>query len=417
MLIWLHRLKTRIFFSMGADKLNNEFMKFMQMHLVYLLATSITTTFVNTLLMRVSTDQNIALKYNIFVFALTGIAMATAAFATKRINNKVIIIIGISLAMSVYLLAFFFMPILDRVYIIVAVVHGIASGFYWLTYFSSLMIYTNDDTRDIAMSLIGVFGGVVTLVMPMISGYAIELLGNLNGYYVVFGICFLVAIFGVNLALHLPVIQPTGGKTKFGYILKKIYTTKVWFFVIHMDFFKGIREGAFSFFLNVLLFKIVSSEGLVGTNTFLVGIVSMFASLVAGKVLRPKNRMKAMFIGTTILTFLSATLFLQLSTITVLALSLANAFLGVFVVNPTFATLYTVLDIYPKANEKRSEVLAITECYKNAGRITGVLLIIFLPQTNFFYVLSLVLLTASQYITTLFAKITLTAVKEFADAE
>lgn len=410
----LNRIKTKITFAVGADRLNKEFLQFSGMHLMYLLATSITMVFVNTLLMRVATDPNtIALKYNIVHFVFVGLSMTWAAMFMKKFSNKVVILIGVSLSMLTYLLTFIFMANLDRVYAIVAITHGLATGFYWINYFDSLLIYSNDDTRDIAMSFLGVFAGIISLVMPLVSGFVIKNLPGFLGYYIVFGVCFIVAAYAVYLVTKLQVIPPAGGKTKFLLLVKNIYTKKVWFYVIHMDFFKGIREGAFSFFLNVLLFKIVQNEGLVGVNTTLAGVTSMLSCIVAVKIMRPNNRMKLMLLGTTILTSLACVLFFQLNTLTILMLSIANSFLGVFVINPTTTTMYSVLDNVPNAKDMKTELISTSECYKNTGRILGVILIMVLPQTNFYYVLSLVILTATQYFTVLLAKLTLKSVKMY----
>lgn len=408
----IKHIKTWLFFALSADRLNREFLQFVGMHLAYLLATSITTVFVNTLLMRVSQDPNITLKYNIVHFAFVGLAMALAAKCMRKFNNLVILIFGISLSMIVYLMVFIFMNRLDVVYIPVAIIHGAAVGFYWLIYFQSLLIYSNDDTRDVAMSFLGVFAGIISLVMPMLSGFVIQLFSGYIGYYVVFGICFIIAGFAIYLVLKLPVIEPIKKKTRFIYFINLIYTKRVWFFVIHMDFFKGIREGAFAFFLNVLLFEIVKNEGLVGVNTFMAGFVSMFASVIACKIMRPSNRMKLMLMAITVLTGLTALLFFNLSTVTILLISLANALLAIFLVNPTTTTLYNVLDHERGARELSNEVISVTECYKNVGRILGIILIMVFPKSDFYYVLSLMILTASQYITAIFAKLTLSSVKK-----
>lgn len=397
---------------LGADRLNREFMQFVGMHLTYLFATGVTLVFVNTLLMRVSVDPNVTLKYNIFHFVFVGLSMVIATLLMRKFNNKVILIMGIVMSMSVYLMTFIFMESLDTVYISVAILHGMATGFYWIIYFKSLLIYSNDDTRDVAMSFLGVFSGIISLILPIISGFAIQAFDGFFGYYLVFGFCFIVGGITVSLVLKMSVIKPAKSKTRFKKLITMIYTKKVWFFVIHMDFFKGIREGAFGFFLNVLLFELVANEGLVGFNTFLVGFISMIGSIVAGKILRPQNRLKYMLISTTILTVITALLFVNLSTITILLLSIANSFFGVFMINPTTTTLYNVLDKVEGAHSFSSEVISTTECYKNAGRIVGVLLILLLPKTDFFYVLSLMILTSTQYITTLFAKITQNAIQQ-----
>lgn len=408
---FFRRLKSKIFFSIGAEHLNKEFLQFAGMHISYMLATSITMLFVNTLLMRVASDPTlITLKYNIVHFIFVGLSMTWASMCMRKWSNKIIIIIAIAMSMLTYLLTFIFMGTIDKVYMLVATVHGMATGFYWITYFNSLLLYSRDDTRDIAMSFIGIFSGTVSLFMPMISGFVIENLSGFLGYYVVFGVCFLIAGFTVYLALRLPLIPAIKEKTRFRLLLKKIYTEKVWFFVIHMDFFKGMREGAFSFFLNVLLYEIVKSEGLIGFNSFMAGAISMLSCVVAGKIMRPKNRIKLMTIGIFILTSLAGLLLLRMDVVTILALSLANSFLGVFVVNPTTTTLYTVFDNVEDAARLKTEVLGTTECYKNAGRILGVILIMLLPSSPFFSGVSLVVLTATQFITVIFAKATLKSI-------
>lgn len=408
------RVKNSLFFAMGADNLNREFLQFTGMHIAYLLATVITMTFINTLLMRVSDDPNtIVLKYNIVHFIFVGLSMVLTAMLMRKTNNKVILIIGVALSMLTYLITFIFMDSLDTVYFVVATVHGLATGMYWINYYDSLITYSNDDTRDIALSFLGVFSGLVSLVMPMFAGFLIQAFDGFIGYYIVFGSCFLVSGLVVYLVLKLKTVPKIEKKTRFRNLFKNIYTQKPWFFVIHMDFFKGIREGAFSFFLNVLLFEIVKSESLVGFNTFLVGVAAMASSIVIGKVMRPNNRIKFMLLSTTVLTLLCSLLFWKLNAVTVLILSVINSFLGAFLINPTTTTLYTVLDNVPHATEFKTETISITECYKNVGRILGVLLIMFLPKTNFYYVLSLIILTSTQYITIIFAKITLNSCKKY----
>lgn len=408
----IKRIKSYLYFSLNVDRLNAEFLQFVGMHVAYVLATSVTLVFVNTLLMRVSSDANITLKYSIIQFAFTGLSMLLAARLMHKFNNKVIIVIGISLSMLVYLMTFVFMIRLDTVYIIVAIIHGVASGFYWITYFNSLLIYSNDNTRDIAMSFLGIFVGIVSLIMPIISGLSIQSFAGFTGYYVVFGFCFIVAGIAVYLVLRLRVIEPIRKKSQFFALIKKVYTEPIWFSVLHTELFKGIREGAFGFFLNVILFDIVKSEGLVGFNTFLAGFVAMISSIVAVRIMRPHNRLKAMLVSTTVLTVLVSLLFFNLSAPTILILSVFNSFLSVFLVNPTTATLYSVLDRVKGAMAMKSEVFAVVECYKNAGRIIGVILILLLPKTSFFHVLSLMALTLTQFITILFLGITLKLLKK-----
>ena len=191
--------------------------------------------------------------------------------------------------------------------------------------------------------------------------------------------------------------------------MKKVYTEKMWFFAIHMDFWRGIRDGAFSFFLNVLLFSIVSSEALVGVNTFLAGAVS---SGIAGKIARPHNRMRLMTAAVALLLGVTALLFWQLNPFTVLLLSAASSFVGVFINNPVTTTLYTVFDHFPESLSYKREVLSVSECYKDLGRISGIALIMLMPSGVIWSIISLCILVAAQFVTVLFARMTLRTVRQ-----
>lgn len=174
-----------------------------------------------------------------------------------------------ALSRAVYVIVLTCMDFVDSVYAVVAAVHGVATGLYWITYSDALLQYSTDDTRDICINFVGIFSGFISLVLPLFSGYLLDVFSDLTGYYILFGACGVMALLAVWLVTRLESEEIDHKKTQFLHVMKKVYTEKMWFFAIHMDFWRGIRDGAFSFFLNVLLFSIVSSEALVGVNTFL----------------------------------------------------------------------------------------------------------------------------------------------------
>lgn len=394
-----NRIKSGLFFATGADRVCYEFRRFTLMHVLYILATGITPTFVSTLLMRVSMDANVALKYNLIQYIFLGTSMLLAAKLLHRYSNKTVVVWGVAMSMLVYALIFVFMDSLDILYPLVALVHGAATGFYWITYHNSLLVYCTDDNRDVAMNFIGIFTGVVNLFMPLFSGYVINLFDNFLGYYLVFGFCFLIVIVTVWRVVKLPSTVPDRKPTQFRLVLRNILTKRAWLYCMMMNLFMGIREGAFGFFLNVLLFSIIRSEALVGFNNFLVGVGAIFASMIAGRITRPNNRMKLMLFSITALGLCTAILFLQMSALTVIILSVATTFLCIYMLNPVSTGLYRFLDVLPNARELQGEILSVNECFKCAGRIMGIALIILMPSGNFWSVISLLLLIATQFVT------------------
>ncbi len=411
------RMVQSIGMSIGADRITKEFKQFTLMHEIYILATVVTPTFVNTLLMRIAGNQNIALQYNMVHYVFIALSMLVAAKMLHHVRRKTVIVVGIVLSMTVYGIVLFFMDTVDSLYALVAAVHGVATGLYWITYSDALLQYSTDENRDVSINFVGIFSGFISLVLPLISGFLIGVMADVTGdsyagYYVLFAVCGLMAFLAAWLALRLVPEEVDHKKTQFLHVVKLAYTKKVWFFSLHMDFFRGLRDGAFSFFLNVLLFSIISSEVLVGVNTFMAGAVSMISCAVAARIARPNNRLKLMTASVTALFGVTAVLFFKLNPFTVLLLSAVSSFAGVFINNPVTTTLYTVFDHFPESAAYKREVLSISECYKDLGRIAGICLIMVMPSGNFWSIISLCILVATQFLTVLFAKLTLRAVDQ-----
>lgn len=411
-LLFFKRLGGAVASSLGADRISHEFKKFALMHEIYILATIVTPTFVNTLLMRVSGTEDIALRYNFIHYIFIGLSMLAAAKLLHHVTRKTVILIGVALSMVVYVIVLTCMNFVDAVYGIVAAVHGIATGLYWITYSDALLQYSTDDTRDISINFVGIFSGLISLTLPLFSGWLLDNFNDLTGYYILFGACGMMALLAVWLVTRLESEEVDHKKTQFLRVMKEVYTKKVWFFAIHMDFWRGIRDGAFSFFMNVLLFSIISSEALVGVNTFIAGAVSMVSCAIAGRIARPHNRMRLMTISVSVLFAATALLFWQLNPFTVLLLSATSSFVGVFLNNPVTTTLYTVFDTFPESLEYKREVLSVSECYKDFGRISGIALIMLMPAGVFWSIVSLCILVAAQFVTVLFARMTLRCVRK-----
>ena len=179
-LLFFKRLGRAVINAFGADRINPEFKKFTLMHEVYILATVVTPTFVNTLLMRVSGTEDIALRYNFVHYIFIAFSMLIAARLLHHVTRKTVILIGVALSMAVYVIVLTCMDFVDSVYAVVAAVHGVATGLYWITYSDALLQYSTDDTRDICINFVGIFSGFISLVLPLFSGYLLDVFSGLS---------------------------------------------------------------------------------------------------------------------------------------------------------------------------------------------------------------------------------------------
>lgn len=145
---------------------------------------------------------------------------------------------------------------------------------------------------------------------------------------------------------------------------------------------------------------------------FLQARFRWFPAALPGKIARPHNRMRLMTAAVALLLGVTARCSGSSIPLSVLLLSAASSFVGVFINNPVTTTLYTVFDHFPESLSYKREVLSVSECYKDLGRISGIALIMLMPSGVIWSIISLCILVAAQFITVLFARMTLRIVRQ-----
>ena len=369
--------------------------------------TNLNTVFINTLFIRLTNDKDIVLKYNIIYYLTLALIMLVSVVFMRRLGPTVLTRIGIGSYVLMYVVFFACMGQLTVYMPLIAILTGSATGFYCMTYSFWIAELSSNDNREAALAFVGLLSGITSLFMPTISGFVIgSFPDSYMGYYIMFGISFAVAIVTILFSFRLPSKKLSSKTTYLKQAFHNCFTDRCWFSGIAMQFLMGIREGTFVFFLNVLLFTLVKDERLVGVNTFLIGIMTLIAYAFIGKFVKPANRVKYIFIATTSLLILTAILFLELSPITVIMLSIANTFFGTLIVNPSISIFYLLLEQKPDGAKNRTEYLAVREVFLGVGRLIGIGLILVLPQDNTGCIMAMFILTLTQYITVFFGKLT-----------
>lgn len=401
--------------SLGLDRLGSNFKKFAVMHFGFVIFTSSYSIFINTLFMRVTGNSDIVMWYNMILYLLVGYLMSFAVFYTRRHNMLWSTRIGMICFLGMYLVLFTVMDHIDQFMPLLAALNALSSGFYWLTYSALISHFTSDNNRDVALALIGLMGGVVNLCVPAVAGYVIEAFDGYIGYYIMFGFSFAIALVTFLLSFRLPAMQPEAKKTHFKRAIKHAFTNRCWRSGMLTETVKGIREGTFGFFLNVLLFETVQSETLIGINTLLLGIASMVSFWAAGKIIRPGNRIKCMFVSTTVLLAACLLLAISINPFTIIFLAVLSNLFGTFIVNPVGSSFFLLVQKMPGAMEAQEEYWGIREIFLNFGRAVGVVILMLFPKTQWGYIIALVLLTFSQYLATFLCKRAITLVNTYSE--
>ncbi len=411
---FFQRLGAFLEVGLGLNQLGANFKKFASMHCMFNLFQGLVSVYITTLLMRVSGDGDIVKWYNMITYLFTGMMMPIAVTVMRKRNTNLVTRIGILGFIALYTTLLLTMNYADRMMPILGILNGASNAFYWLTYSSYVSAFTVDDKRDVALAFLGFVNGIITLTMPALSGFVIERIGGFLGYMVAFGLAFLVAVTTILLSLRLPKhVNPAGKKetnTYYKKALREILHNSCWRCGMMAEAMRGVREGTFNFLLNILLFEVISSETLTGFNTLLTGLGTIVSFWVIGRVVGPRNRVKAMLAAT--ITLLAASILpaVSLNPVSLILFSFINAFFTQFLLNSSSSIFFLLVQQKAEPNA-REEYFSIRELMLGFGRSAGILILLAFPKVQLGYVIAIVVLTLTQFVTVGLSKHTLTLLK------
>ncbi len=400
---FIHRICRLAESALGLDQLSANFKKFACMYCSYCLFQSLVSAYITTLLMRVAGNGDIVMWYNFSTCFFQGCGVVLGVVMMRKGSVNLTLRISILGFIALYSALLFYMASADKVMLLLGFLNGISNGFYWLTYAAYFSAFTEDRRRDVALGFMGFVNGVTILVMPALSGFLIETIGKkfgtFAGYIVVFGLSFAIAVVTILLSFRLPkqVGPVEEKKTYFCQALRTISKDACWRCGMACETLRGIRDGTFNFLLNLLLFEVIQSETLIGMNNLLASVGTIISFWVAGRIIRPENRVKSMFVGSIVLLAACGLPAISLNPVTIMIFAVVNAFFNTFVVNPSNGIMFLI--VQKKAEPKMTnEYLSIRDVFLVGGRMIGIAVLLVFPKAQFGYVIAIVLLTLSQFV-------------------
>lgn len=414
----------------GLNKMSKNFIIFSSIHFGFLMFYTLQLVFMNTLLKRFSTGNNIIYLYNMIFFSFIPVGMTLAAFSIKK--KSFIVTMRSSLFLWIGILIITLSLILTRQLnhfcYLLAFISSIANGCYWIAYYMALTEYTEVYNRDIGLSIIGIYTGIANVIVPLVGGYVIKHFQNYTGYIIMFCFAFFIAIFSI-LKTHKLIINQNSNQhiehtdidvnidkdTHILLAVKYIIKDKIWLYTSLSEFFRGIRDGVFIFLLNVLIFSVSNNEALVGINAFIAGLLNIISNWVLGKILSNsvKDRKTSLLIISVLVLFVSSfLLLLKLNIITLIIMTCINAFFTIFIQNITQSVFCLSVQINKETENLKVESFVLKSYFLAFGRFIGILFMIFLPETNLYTVLGVIILTCFQIGTVITSKKTILLIQK-----
>lgn len=385
---------------------------FLRMDTCILAIIFLLSIFVNTFILKASGSLSTALIYNMVSYGSQPVFMVGAVFLTRRLSPRHSQRVGF---VFFALLFIFIIAVGERaaneLFLVPALLRSAGAGFYYVTYSFQIIEYTTDDNRDAASGISGTIASVIELVLPLVSGlFLASFAGSFTGYRIFFGfllgLTVLAFVFSMFLVPLRTVIDPLDRKTHLGEALRGLVSGRIGRSILFMTFFKGIRSGAMTFFVEILIFNAIKDEAVIGVNSTIGKIAAILGALLYGLIVTPRRRAKSVAIASSLIIGVAALLFLRSDWIFLIIFSAFNSGLNIFITDPELMLYFTVIESIDALRGKAGEVHTVNEVFLALGEVAGIGLTLlaghFFPGSSIAATAAIILLTASQYFCALF---------------
>ena len=260
--------------------------------IVGILATAgmmIANTFVNVFLLR-ATDGDIGLIIiqNIINF----IALLIAFVGGSKLLAKVSI--TTLLRMGIASIAFYFVAILllqDHVVIFLiplAIFNGLGQGLYWFATNLLIAKVIKESEQGRYFGYQQTAGAIFGVLTPVISGFIITRFTDLTGYYLLFGIAFVLFALGIFMIKNIPGFT---SNTKIRvYDILKLKRNHYWDACKFFTFASSMKDAIDIQTFMLFAYLVFADEGIIGNLLSSTAIIAVISSFWFAKIYKRSNQ-------------------------------------------------------------------------------------------------------------------------------
>ncbi|MGX6442761.1 MFS transporter [Neobacillus sp. K501] len=339
---------------------------------LYSLSVALSNTFVNIYLWKQTGEYTDLALYNLSIVILQPLTFILAGRWAKKIDRVIVLRIGVTVLSLFYIMVLITGKNASTFLLLLGSLLGVGYGFYWLAYNVLTFEITEPESRDFFNGFLGILSSTGGMIGPLAAGFIITRFEKFTGYTIVFGLS--LALFALAVFLSFS-IKPRPAKGK--YCFKRIWAERKhnenWKLITNAHFFQGLREGTFLFVVSVLVFISTGSEMALGTFGLINSGISFIAYYAASRLIKKKDRKKAILIGG-ILLYLSVLLLVwDVNYVKLLFYGGIIAVAYPILLVPYSSTTYDVIGTGWKAAEMRIEYIVVREIFINLGRVISIL--------------------------------------------
>lgn len=379
-------------------------LRYMLLRIIFTAGYSILNLFISTFLLKsYGTFSGELITYSIIMRTVQPIGVFVALVLTRKFAPKLTQVAGLLLFLLVLVLLCGFGDAVSGLYPIFAVLMGFADAFFYGVNTMQMLAFTNDNNRDQFNGILGVITGIVSLFLPILSGYLIQYFPDFTGYRIIFGIS--AACIGVSLiftmGLDIPVPKKT---TSIGSTLKRILKNSNCLRCIIASAITHCRGSVLSTFLTMLVYNLISNEAVIGLRSSLSSIASLVSVALYGIFIRSGNRTKGSVLAMGFVLLPCIWMLFKLNVMVLMVFTVVYAFAETFMDMPTSFTYYKSVEALNIHGDDGAAVQLAADIFVAIATNCGFLLIAIVPKTNHWAAALVVAMVLTSVVTTLLVR-------------
>ena len=374
------------FRSLSDKKVRN----FVLLQIFYNGMVAILTLFINTFLLQsYGSSSPEVLFYNLIQAIVTPVAMITSF----TLSRKKSFLFTQRMGFLFYGIALVVLCVWgERVaflYPLFAILISFGAGYYFGIYSVQTISYTTDDNRDLVQGVMSAICSIVSLVLPLLAGYLITSCGEFTGYRIVFGIEAIIALGALFITTRLSSIGKNESETSFLTIFKTIVKDKNGIKIMIANGLDNCRGFTISFYITILIYRFIQDEFLIGLNSSIGSVVAILGAALYGVIVNKENRLRSIVVSVALVLAVCALMFFELNVYVLIVFYAAYSMTSIYMATPVLNTHFRVMESFEEFSGMGAQVHAVRELFVTAGRIIGILMILFIPQNTIGVVITL----------------------------
>ncbi len=368
--------------------------KFVQLQVLFTGMNAILVLFLNTFLLNKygSTSKEVIL-YNVIMALVQPIAMITAMFFTEKFHALLTQRIGFIFYGSALVTLCIFGEKVAPLYPLFAVLLSFGAGYYYSVYSAQMLSYTNDNNRDLVAGALGLFGSIISITLPLLSGLLINWFGTSTGYMIVFGLSALLALFALITNTKLPTLPKHKKEPVFKKVCVAVLGDRNGRLIMIANGLSNCRSFTIPIFVTILFYRLAAEgnkEFYTSLNSTIGYVVMLLGSSIYASFVKSENRVKFSILAAIAVTIPVVAMILKLNIIMIVIFNAVYGFFNTFNATPVLNTHFKVMEDLGLGCEYGAEVHLLREFFVSIGRVIGLLMVWLIPQTTIGIIIVLV---------------------------